>query len=876
MRARPLTDVLSRANAALEGRYTLERQLGRGGMATVWLARDNKHDRLVALKVLRPDVAQAIGPERFLREITLTARLSHPHILPLLDSGEADGLLYYVMPYVQGESLRDRLDREQQLALDDALLLTHEIADALTHAHAHNVVHRDIKPENILLEDGHAVVADFGIARAITAAGAERLTDTGVTVGTPAYMSPEQAAGATNLDGRADVYSLACVLYEMLAGRPPFVGPTAESVVHQQLSAVAPPVTSIRPAVPRAIRVALDRALAKVPADRFRRVDSFAGALTASSGVRVPAPRVGRRVAWLTVAAAITAVGAVAIRFGQPTPEPAAPTHPRTTVAVLPFQNLSAEGPHAYFAQGLYDETLTLLAKFPAIRTISWTSLTGYLNAPVPPLHLIAAELGAGSVVQASVQVVGHRLRVSVRLIDTVTGAHLWAERYDRTLDDAFAIQSDVAQQIVAVVTALNNPERQDIAEAPTSNPEAYRLYLQGRVYHSRPGHARQNLEMAEHLYTQAIALDSRFALAHARLSEVHGQTYWFRYDPSPARAARQREAAEAALRLAPDLPHAHGAMGLVHYWGRRDYRRALDEFTIALRGLPNHPRISPCVGALHRRLGNWDEVMRAIEKAKQFDPRGVNLYYDLAGGTYAFMRRYADAVGAYDRALALAPDLHAAAIFKGWTYVRWQGQLDTLRAIVSRLSADQNLGVAGTPTAQLVQLLRWERRPDSLLRVLRNARVVAFVGQDFYLPTSLHAAWAHLLRGDRAAAAVALDSARLVLDSVLRDLPDDWRVHASRGLTLAALGRHDEALGEARWLEQSTVYREDAYDGPLLAESRAAILAQSGRTDAALQEIERLLSMPSALSVHMLRLDPAWDPIRDDPRFERLVSSKS
>jgi len=310
-----VTDLLTRLTAALAGRYAIERELGRGGMATVFLAQDEKHHRPVAIKVLSPELAAVLGGERFLREIEIAARLHHPHILPLYDSGEADGLLYYVMPYADGESLRDRLEREKQLPLDDALQIAREVADALSYAHSHDVVHRDIKPENILLESGHAVVADFGIARAITAAGGETLTGTGMAIGTPAYMSPEQAAGSTDLDGRSDLYSLGCVLYEMLAGQPPFTGPTVESVVHQHLTMDPHPITSLRPAVPAEVAAALQRALAKTPADRFNPVALFAESLGAVPAARTApqgAARVSRRRIW-AVAAGLVAVGLVAL-----------------------------------------------------------------------------------------------------------------------------------------------------------------------------------------------------------------------------------------------------------------------------------------------------------------------------------------------------------------------------------------------------------------------------------------------------------------------------------------------------------------------------------------------------------------------------------
>jgi len=303
----PLSLVPERLAAALADRYRLERELGQGGMATVYVAEDLKHHRRVAVKVLRPELAAAMGAERFLREIDTTANLRHPHILPLFDSGEADGFLFYVMPLVEGESLRDRLARERQLPIADALQIGREVADALNYAHAHGVVHRDIKPENILLEGGHAVVADFGIARAVTTAGGASLTETGIAVGTPSYMSPEQAAGNKDLDGRSDQYALGCLLYEMLAGQPPFTGPTAQSVVHQHFTSEARPITDIRPGVSREVAAALTRALAKTPADRFESLGRLAEALQA----RDAEPARGARPSRLALGVGIAVVGAI-------------------------------------------------------------------------------------------------------------------------------------------------------------------------------------------------------------------------------------------------------------------------------------------------------------------------------------------------------------------------------------------------------------------------------------------------------------------------------------------------------------------------------------------------------------------------------------
>jgi len=879
-----MNDLLERLQSALASRYRVERELGAGGMAIVFLAEDLRHRRRVALKVLRPEVAAEIGPGRFLREIETAARLTHPHILPIHDSGEAEGFLYYVMPYVEGESLRGWLDREKQLPLDDALLIAREVADALSYAHSHGVVHRDIKPENILLQSGHAVVADFGIARAVTvAAGDTRtatLTAAGTALGTPAYMSPEQATGSRDLDGRSDLYSLGCVLYEMLAGQPPFTAPTVESLLRQHLTAEAPSITAIRPAVPGWVAAAVQRALAKTPADRFSPVALFAEALapresaaTPAAAPPAPAPRVRRslRLVLLAGAAVIVAVGTLyLLRPARHATPPTVPAHARREIAVLPFQNLSTEGPHAYFAAGLHEELVTQLAKVGALKVISRTSVMGY-EGTSKPLKTIANELGAGSIVEGSVQVDGERLRVNVQLIDAATDEHLWAERYDRRLNDAFAIQSEVAQKIVAAVgSALTSGEQGMLAVAPTTNPEAYRLYLQGNEYLARPGFRRQNLETAQQLFERALALDPNFALAHAALSRAHAM-YWIFFDHSAARIARAREEAEAALRLAPDLPEAHRAMGLAQFRSGA-YRRALDEFSIALKGLPNDELSWRWIGFAHRHLGDWKEATTAFERAAQLNPRDADLFNFLGGGTYKFLRRYPDAVRAYERALSLAPDVQGPAISIGWTYFDWQGQLDTLRAVLGRLPRDADLGGGTVVASERAELLLLERNADSLLHMPEMARPNLFGSEGLY-QSSLYVAWAHQLRGDHAAARAAFDSARVRVDSRLKESPDDWYAHYARGLALAGLGQRGEALREARWLQQSDIYREDAWYGPGLAGGRAQILAQIGDAEGACDEIGRLLARPSGWTVHDFQLHPLWDPIREHPRFKALLA---
>ena len=408
----PAPDPLARLRAALADRYTIGRELGRGGMGIVLLAQDQKHHRQVAIKVLRPELAAALGRERFLREIATAAGLNHPHILPLHDSGEAEGFLYYVIPYVEGESLRERLDRERQLTLADAVQIAREVAGALNYAHGHNVLHRDIKPENILLSAGHALVTDFGIARTITAGGGGQLTEVGSLVGTPAYMSPEQVDGSPHIDGRADIYSLGCVLFEMLVGEPPFKGSALTAVIANRLSSPTPSPRVFRELIPEAVDAAVRKAMASLPADRFSTAAQFAEALGTS-------------------------------RPGEPGPAAV----PDRSIAVLPFTNQSSDPETEYFSDGIAEEIINALAQLPGLHVAARTSSFAFKGKGMD-IAEIGAKLKVATVLDGSVRKAGNRVRITAQLVSVSDGYHLWSERYDSELDDVFAIQDHIARAI--------------------------------------------------------------------------------------------------------------------------------------------------------------------------------------------------------------------------------------------------------------------------------------------------------------------------------------------------------------------------------------------------------------------------------------------
>ena len=471
----------ARLAPALAGRYTIGRELGEGGMAIVFLAQDLRHDRQVALKVLRPEVSAEIGAERFLLEIKLAAGLTHPHILPVFDSGSADGMLFYVMPSMEGRSLRERLERERQLSLSDALRITREVASALDYAHRHNVVHRDIKPENILLHEGAAMVADFGIGKVLSATG-RSLTQTGLAIGTPAYMSPEQSAGELSTDGRSDLYSLGCVLYEMLTGEPPFTGVSAQAIIAKRFVSPIPKVRTTRD-VPEAVDSAVTRALARTPVDRYPTAADFAEALR-------------------TIGTQTTAQRTVS--------DPARTS--TKAIAVLPFKNMSADPENEYFSDGMTEEIINALGKLQGMHVASRTSSFAFKGKDAD-VREIGDKLGVTTVLEGSVRKVGNRIRLTAQLINVESGYHLWNETYDRQLEDVFAVQDEISRAIVEAL-ALRLGGEQGQVVAPTKNLEAYTLYLKGRFFFAKLSEPalRRSLE----LFQQALLHDPALARAYA------------------------------------------------------------------------------------------------------------------------------------------------------------------------------------------------------------------------------------------------------------------------------------------------------------------------------------------------------------------------
>jgi eukaryotic-like serine/threonine-protein kinase len=618
--------------------YTIERELGRGGMATVYLARDHRHDRQVALKVLRPDVAQSIGADRFLREIRLAAKLSHPHILPLFDSGELNGSLFYVMPNVEGLSLRDRIKTEGKLPVDDALKVVREVANALDYAHRHGVVHRDVKPENIMFQDGHAMVADFGIGKALSASDEQVFTQTGMSIGTPAYMSPEQASGDA-IDGRSDIYSLGCVFYEMLTGEQPFTGPTSQAVIAKRFVQTPADVSGLREGVSRVVAKAVERALAREPVDRFETGAMLVAALSQPDSVaRLDAPE--------------------------------------KSIAVLPFASMSTDPENEFFADGVTEEILNALAQIPALRVAGRTSSFSFKGKNID-LRSIGEQLSVATVLEGSVRRAGKRVRITAQLIDVRDGYNMWSERYDREIEDVFAVQDEIATAIAEKMKAELKQKAAVIEQRATQSIEAYEAYLKGRALLYRRGSAiRQGIALMQ----RALELDPTYGLAWAGLADSYSLLGYYGLMPAQSAATDARDAAVKALELAPDLGEAHSARAMVSLLFDWDFDAAERGF---LRALELNPASIQGAGWYYEfdlgfACNRWTEAIEGLIRLQQREPlssyvASILSIANACGGDADEALRWSA------RALELEPDSHLSL----WTrMLAWAAKHEWKKAI--------------------------------------------------------------------------------------------------------------------------------------------------------------------------------------------------
>jgi TolB-like protein/Tfp pilus assembly protein PilF len=655
------TDIQARLQGALRDRYEVQKEVGRGGMASVFLAEDLKHHRPVALKVFYPDVAENLGPERFQREVEIAARLSHPHILTLIDSGDADGLLYYVMPFVSGESLRARLRREGTLPVNEAVRLARTIASALSYAHDRGVVHRDIKPENVMLHEGEAVVTDFGIAKAVTAAGGETLTQAGLILGTPAYMSPEQVAGGP-VDGRSDVYSLGCVVFEMLSGEAPFAGAPLASLA-RRLAEAPPSVRAWNPHVSEMLDQVITGALARAPEARY----TAAGFLAALGGGDSAASRPSGQLSGGSDAGSIV---------------------------VLPFANLSPDPDTEYFSDGMTDELISALTRVDELRVVSRTTAFAF-KGKREDVRAIGAQLKVRTALEGSVRKAGRRLRVTAQLTDVTSGYQLWSEVFDRDLEDVFAIQDEISRAIVSALRGkLLGPDATRLVRPATDDLEAYTLYLKGRQLWNR--RTEESLRLGLRQFERALERDPKYARAHLGVADSYCILGFYTALPPQVAFPQAKAGALRALELDPRLSEARPTLAYVSMYHDWDWSAAEAQFRNAISNNPGYATAHQWYGNFLSVLLRFEESLAEFGKAVALDPlsplKGAAL-----GWSYYFAGRYQEAIAQCRRALELDPQLAVTHLWLGLASEAAGAMDDAVRAFEEgvRLAPGEPLALA-------------------------------------------------------------------------------------------------------------------------------------------------------------------------------------
>jgi TolB-like protein/tRNA A-37 threonylcarbamoyl transferase component Bud32/Tfp pilus assembly protein PilF len=868
------------------GHYEILEEIGRGGMGVIYRARQQHSRRIVAVKRIRAHQVNSHETlVRFRREAEAVASLDHPNILPIYEVSESEeGLPFFSMKYATGGSLRTAAPVFRTEPRECARLMA-KVARGIAYAHGKGILHRDLQPGNILLDgSSEPMVSDFGLAKWLNEDSA--LTRTLETLGTPGYIAPEQAeCPAAELTSAADIYSLGAILFYLLTGRPPFVGPNVLYIIHQAAATPAPRLRSLAPSLDRDLETIVARCLERDPTARYRSAGALAEDLEhwlRHKPIRARRTGVfahGRK--WLrrnpttaVLAASLVALGAVVgVMFWEsqlPRPVPPLPAG----IAVLPFENLSAEPENAFFTDGVQDEILNDLAKIADLKVISRTSVMQYKSGVKRNLRQIANELGVAHVVEGNVQRAANRVRVTAQLIDARTDTHLWVERYDRPLDDVFAIQSEIAKAIAGQLQAKLSPaEKSAIEQPPTTNLIAYDRYLRAKKLGAVQT-ARVPREMREvtRLLDQAVAYDSTFLLAYCELAKAHAYAYHLGVDRTPARVALAKAARDAALRLGPDRGEPHLAAADVAFHCDLDYETALKEVAIARRSLPNDASVFALPAYIHRRQGHWEDCARDLERAVQLDPRNVWLLQD-AAQTYQFERRYPEAAAAWDRTLGVATGDPNTRVWR--TLVDLDSRADTRSThdVIQRIVTEDPSAVDSIAEHWLfVALCR--RDAAEMARALASLPPEGIIRRDLLMPRSFCEGLVARARGDVPGAETAFATAHAEMEKVVREQPDYAQALCVLGMIDAALGRKEDAIREGRRAVEFLPVTKDMMAGGVVLANLAIIYAWTGEKDLALTQLATAIRFPSSnfLSYGQLKLHPFWDPLRGDPRFEKLL----
>jgi serine/threonine protein kinase/Tfp pilus assembly protein PilF len=857
-------------------------------MAITYRARDTVLNSLVALKVIDRKVAQNPGARsRFLREARAAANIRHPNVARVTYYGEQNGECFYAMELVEGETLEARVRRDGPMPLAVALDVIEQAARALVAAEACGVVHRDIKPSNVMLESDpsgpfRVKLIDYGVAKVMgpqTQSGVEQ-THAGF-IGTPAFASPEQFAGARQLpvDTRSDIYSLGVTLWYLLTGRTPFVGRTMEEIRARQTSDL--PMEQLKGLhLPGQVVSLLKSMLAPDPNDRPQSARELLSAVHRCYERFNPEARSRRKKAMLARAALVVAVASIAVgtllyqRIRAFTPE-------ERSIAVLPFENLSSEKENAYFAEGIQDEILTRLSKIGDLKVISRTSTQHYQSAP-KNLREIAKQLGVAHILEGSVQKSADTVRVNVQLINAINDSHLWSDTFDRKLTDILAVESEVAKTIADQLRAkLTGQEEEVIAAKPTNNLQAYDAYLRGLAYTLKTGFTPANSLGAQKYLKEAVRLDPNFALAWTLLSYVDASGYLTQsLQPTGSLREEARHAAETALTLQPNLGEALLAKGFYYYACLKNYDTALKYLEQAERLLPRNSRVLQGLAYVERRRGNWDKSEAYFNEAEKRDPRNVNLLSQHAR-SHVCLRRFPEALAKLEQILNITPDDIDTIVLKA-RIAQAEGDLPRASALLAplRLGADY----ANALETQVYQAIL-QSHTAPVIAHLKEILTKPDEALGFYVgELRFWLGWAQEVAGDHAAARESWSQARSELESFLKEQPENFVLMGDLALTNMGLGDSAAALALAERAIAMMPIEKDALTGPRPLEILARVAARAGDPERSVSTLEKLLSIPyeaplaanPPLTPALLQLDPMFQPLRKDPRFQKLVASSA
>ena len=870
------------------GDYQILEEIGCGGIGVVYRARHRRH--IVALKRILPYHAESRETLlRFRREAETAAGLLHPNILPISEVSEGDdGLPFFSMKFAGGGSL---LDAAPALRSEPrrAVALMAKVAQAVQYAHGQGILHRDLKPGNILLDArGEPLVSDFGLAKCLEPTS--NLTRTLTVFGAPEYVAPEQVdpagAGSGKLGPAADVYSLGAILFDLLTGRPPFLGEHALKVIQQASEKPAPKLRTLVPGLDRDLETICAKCLEREPGARYRSAGALAEDLErwleGRHIVARPVSPAARAWRWTRrnpvvagMAALLMVLGStvgVMIWNGEMATPPAA-----SGIAVLPFESLSADKENAFFADGVYDGVSTKLAKVANLKVISHNSVAKYRGAR--NTQDIGRALNVAYVLEGSVRREAGRIHLNAQLIDTRTDAHVWAQEYDRDLSDVFTLQSEIAQRIADQLgTEVSAAEKAAIQEPPTTDLVAYDSYLRAKDLIngiSWSTRAKEDLTQAVKLLDQAVTRDPLFFLAHGELAGAHDRIYFLGFDHTDARLKLSETAIQSVRRLRPESGETHLALAQHFYWAYADYDRAQSELVIAGRTLPNESRIPLLSGYIDRRQSRWEKSLEEMKRALELDPRNFSILQQISL-TYEALRRYKEMAATLDGALAISPKDVPSRVRRAWVDLEWRADPKPMHATIDTILAEDP-NAAPVLVNQWLDLALWERDPAAAERALAGmpADGGGCYAENIPFPNSWCEGLAARFRGDESAARAKFSNARKELEQTVRDQPDYAPALCALGVIDAALGNREDAIRQGLRAVELVPVSKSAVEGAMLVQYLAVIYAWTGDKDRAIDGLTEAAKLPGGvISYGDLRLNPFWDPLRGDPRFEAIVAS--